>query len=61
MQPRRAGEAEAAFAAPTSGAARWQEFAHYISGPCGAPRGPEALLAGGGRTLGGGRAVSMRM
>jgi hypothetical protein len=42
---------EAAFAAHTSGAARWQEFAQYISGPWSARREAlETLLAGGART-----------
>ena len=43
---------EAAFAAPTGGAERWQEFAHYVSGPWSARREAlEALLGAGGRTL----------
>ena len=43
---------EAAFAAPTPGAARWHEFAQYISGPWSARREAlEAHLAASGRTL----------
>jgi hypothetical protein len=42
---------EAAFATPAAGASRWQEFAHYLSGPWSARREAlEALLAAGGRT-----------
>jgi hypothetical protein len=42
---------EAAFAATTAGASKWQEFAQYVSGPWGARRDAlEALLAAGART-----------
>jgi hypothetical protein len=42
---------EAAFAAPAAGAARWQEFVHYLSGPWSARRlALEGLLAAGGGT-----------
>ena len=55
-QPGRSRDAleklEAAFAATTAGAPRWQEFAHYISGPWRTRREAlESLLAPGARTL----------
>ncbi len=43
---------EAAFAATTAGAARWQEFVQYLSGPWSARREAlEALLGAGGHVL----------